>query len=628
MQAVILAGGRGIRLGDVTRNIPKSMMKVGNKPLLQHQIELLVRYNIKDIVILVNYLKDSIITYFGNGNQFKARISYYEEPVPLGTAGGIREIEERLTGDFIIIYGDIMINMDLSRLISYHLQKESRCTLVLHPNDHPYDSDLVEIDSESRVNAIHSKPHDPAFLYHNLVNAGVYVFSSKVLEFLEKGKKADFGREIFPKLFSKIAMFGYHSSEYLKDMGTPDRLQDVRTDFENGKINRRSFEFKQKAIFLDRDGVLNIERSYISTPDALELYNFTPAAIRMINKSDYLAIVVTNQSAVARNLCTEEDVLNIHRKLETMLGKERAWLDAIYYCPHHPDKGYPGENPVYKIDCECRKPKTGMFRKAVSQFNIDLHESYMIGDSERDIQAGINAGCITIGVRTGYGIKNTNMSPDYLFGNLAEAVDFIVKDPYYNIFKEIYNRFGNYNGKSPWIILIGGNSRTGKSTLASYLRLAFRKKGHHVLEVKLDNWIIPEEQRSNSMNVYDRFRLSIIEKDIKRLLSDETIHLTTYANHPLKQTLPVEYNSRSIDILIIEGVVALSSADMRNSAHLKIYTTIPDNVFRSRVYEYYSWRGKTTEEINTLVEKRKVDEYQLIEKESNLADLIINHPVT
>jgi D,D-heptose 1,7-bisphosphate phosphatase len=627
MQAVILAGGRGIRLGDVTRNIPKSMMPVSGKPLLQHQIELLVKHNIKDIVILVNYLKEYIIEYFGTGNRLKARISYFEEPIPLGTAGGIKEIEESLKDDFIVLYGDVMINMDLSRLINYHHQKKSHCTLVLHPNDHPYDSDIVEVDAEGRVKAIHSKPHDPSFLYHNLVNAGVYVFSANILKFLEKGKKADFGREIFPQIFNKVHMFGYHSSEYMKDMGTPDRLQDVRFDFESGKINRKSFEFPQKAIFLDRDGVLNVERSFISKPDELELYDYTPATIRMINKSDYLAIVVTNQSAVARNLCTEEDVLNIHKKLETMLGKQKAWLDAIYYCPHHPAKGYPGENPAYKIDCECRKPKTGMFHKAVSQFNINLHGSYMIGDSERDIQAGINADCVTVGVRTGYGIKNTSILPDYVFSNLAEAVDFIVNDPYGKKFKEIYNQFRNYKGMSPWIILIGGNSRTGKSTLASYLRLAFKNTGKNVLDVKLDNWILPEEQRLNNMDVYGRFQLPRIEKDMKSLLSGKTLHLTTYANHPLRQPLPVEYNSRGIDIIIIEGVIALSSAYLRDSAHLKIFTTLPDETFRSRLFEYYSWRGKTAEEIITLVEKRKVDEYQLIEKESNLADLIINPPI-
>ncbi len=161
MQAVILAGGRGTRLGDMTLEIPKPMLLLGNKPLLHHQVDLLSKYGVKEIIILVNYLKDPIMNYFGDGSDFDVKIRYFEEITPLGTVGGIKEIEEWLTGDFLVLYGDVMINMDLARLIAFHQLKYSECTLVLHPNDHPYDSDLVEINTTGRVVAFHSKPHDP-----------------------------------------------------------------------------------------------------------------------------------------------------------------------------------------------------------------------------------------------------------------------------------------------------------------------------------------------------------------------------------------------------------------------------------------------------------------------------------
>ncbi len=624
MKALILAGGKGTRLGDVTQEIPKPMIPIGDKPLLHHQVDLLVKYGFREIVILVNYLRDPIIKYFGNGSRFGATIQYFEEPSPLGTVGGIKEIENQLTDDFLVLYGDVMICMDLNRLVSFHTAKKSECTLVLHPNDHPHDSDLVEMDDNSRIVAFHAKPHTSGVWYHNMVNAGVYILSQAVLGMLEKGKKADFGRDVFPAIYKNIRMYGYHTTEYLKDMGTHDRLKKVQSDLIAGKVSRSNYENKQSAVFLDRDGVLNVERSFISKPEDLELYDFTAASIKKLNQAGLLTVVVTNQSAVARNLCTEEEVKSIHKKMETELGEQGAWLDAIHYCPHHPDKGFPEENPRYKIDCDCRKPKTGMFRKAIDKFNIDPLSSYMIGDSERDIKAGVSVGCITIGVRTGYGIKKTNVIPDFMFSDLAEAVSFIVDEPYRLQVAEVISHFENHKSNMPYVALIGGNTRTGKSTLATSLRISFEKQGHRVLQVGLDNWILPEEERSDSMNVYDRFRLISLENDMVSLIGGEILKLATYANHPERNSLPLEYNPANASVIIIEGVVALSSAKIRQLSHLKLFTSADKELFRKRFFEYYIWRGKTIDETALLFEKREQDEFQLIEKESKLADLIIN----
>ncbi|HET9054850.1 MAG TPA: sugar phosphate nucleotidyltransferase, partial [Cyclobacteriaceae bacterium] len=257
MQAVILAGGQGTRLKSVTTAIAKPMLLIGEKPLLEHQVALLKSYGITEIFILVNHLKESIQHYFGTGEKHGVSITYYEEEMPLGTVGGVKAIEDKITGDFLLIYGDVMFSMDLSRLRDFHHQKKSDCTLVLHPNDHPYDSDLVEIDPFGRITAFHAKPHNPDAYYRNLVNAGVYILSQKIFTFLEKDKKADFGKDIFPTLVNRISMFGYNTSEYLKDMGTPDRLKKVSDDYRRGKIALRNLTQQQKAIFLDRDGVLN-----------------------------------------------------------------------------------------------------------------------------------------------------------------------------------------------------------------------------------------------------------------------------------------------------------------------------------------------------------------------------------
>jgi len=427
MQAVILAGGQGTRLKSINTLVAKPMMPIGSKPLLEHQVELLKSFGICDIIILVNHLKESIQHYFHDGSKWGVNITYYEEVVPLGTVGGVKAIEAEITDDFLVVYGDVMFSMDLSRLISFHQEKKSECTLVLHPNDHPYDSDLVDIDHQLKITSFHAKPHETDRFYRNLVNAGVYVFSRKVFDFLEKDKKADFGKDIFPVLVDRISMFGYNTTEYLKDMGTPDRLEQVTNDLVSGKIEARNFSHKQRAIFLDRDGVLNVDHPYISTPSMLELFPFTAEAIKKINMSDFLAIVITNQPVVARNLCTEAELQIIHNKLDTLLGNERAKLDALYYCPHHPDKGYPDENPAYKIDCPCRKPKPGMLRDAARDFNIDLSQSFIIGDDERDLAAGLAAGVKTIGVSTGKGLMGSKIQPDFRFENVLEAVDFITQ---------------------------------------------------------------------------------------------------------------------------------------------------------------------------------------------------------
>ncbi len=183
----------------------------------------------------------------------------------------------------------------------------------------------------------------------------------------------------------------------------------------------------KRAIFLDRDGVINVEKNFVLSPDKIELYPFSASAIRKIKEAGYLAIVITNQSAVARNYLTIEQLQDIHGELKNQLKKEGARLDAIYFCPHKEKLDEEVNNSEYILDCECRKPKAGMLYRAAKDFDIDLKNSYLIGDSERDIIAGIRAGCTTIGVRTGHSLKGIKESPDYIFKDLEEAVDFILE---------------------------------------------------------------------------------------------------------------------------------------------------------------------------------------------------------
>lgn len=196
-------------------------------------------------------------------------------------------------------------------------------------------------------------------------------------------------------------MYVYDSPEYVKDMGTPERYHMVCADVKKGIVKAKNLQNKQKAVFLDRDGTINEYVGFLKNIGDFKLIDGVAEAIKKINNSGYLAIVVSNQPVIARGEVTIVELEEIHNKLETMLGQEGAYVDAIYYCPHHPDKGFEGERPEYKIECDCRKPKPGMLLKAAEKYNIDLSQSYMIGDSENDIMAGKAAGCRVVYVGDG-----------------------------------------------------------------------------------------------------------------------------------------------------------------------------------------------------------------------------------
>lgn len=428
MKAVILAGGRGARLGNLTEALPKPMVPIGGTPLLEHQLGVLKRYGIHAVILSTGYRADAVEKYFHDGEAFGMDISYAREDAPLGTAGALKSLQRELQDDFLVVYGDVLFDLNLPKLLAFHDQNHSAGTLVLHPNDHPHDSDLVEIDWNSRrVTAFHAKPHASGRHYRNMVNAGAYVLSPLVLDNLALAPPSDLGRDVFPTLVDRLPLYGYVTGEYIKDMGTPERLRQVTADWQSGKVARLNSSNQRRAVFLDRDGVLNRHVGLVSRPEQLELLPGVAAGLRAINQSDLLAIVVTNQPVVARGLCSIQDVEAIHGRLETLLGEGHAKLDAIYYCPHHPDRGFPEEIPEYKIVCECRKPAIGMIRQAAMEYNIALEDSYLIGDTVRDIDCGKHAGLTTITVPTGEPWPAAAAGPDHVADSFVQAVEIVLR---------------------------------------------------------------------------------------------------------------------------------------------------------------------------------------------------------
>lgn len=430
-QVVILAGGKGTRLKRVSGDIPKPMVPILGKPILQHMIEQCAKYGFLDIRLLVSYGADVIERYFRDGSHYGVSIQYYKEDSPKGTAGALLDILPNLDDFFVVLYGDTFFDVNLRNISSFHQANNADVTLFVHPNDHPYDSDLVELNDDQIITTIHSYPHDKKWR-RNLVNAAIYVITQSALIGIEfSSKKTDIAKELFPLMIKKgRKLYGYISTEYIKDMGTPERLDSVEHDISSGKVTKLKYATMKRALFLDRDGVVNHEMNHLSSPEQFKLIDGASKAIRKLNDVGILVVIVTNQPIIARGMLSVSGLRIIHNKMDTLLGRENAYIDQIYYCPHHPDHGFKSEVRSLKIECKCRKPQTGLLEQAAKEMNISLQDSWMVGDRTADILAGNRAGARTILVKTGYAGKDGKylVKPSFIVEGLSEAVDLVLDD--------------------------------------------------------------------------------------------------------------------------------------------------------------------------------------------------------
>lgn len=430
-----MAGGKGSRIAGFSkkvtygREIPKPMLPICGIPVLERELSSLKEQGFDDIIITVGHLGQQIIDYFGNGSKlspltgksFGVHIEYYMENEPLGNAGALFRIRDKLKDDFLLLNADAVFDVDFNRFINYHKKKGGLVTLFTHANNHPYDSGLVITDADGCVLQWLTKEDKRPQWYKNQVNAGLHVVSPHILDQVIATEKIDLDRQLLKPLAGRELMYAYDSPEYLQDMGTPERYKEVCKACENGIITQKNLKCKQKAIFLDRDGTINRYVGYLRNIDDFEILPGAAEAIQKINQSGYLAIVITNQPVIARGEVTASELDEIHKKMETLLGQNGAFLDAVYYCPHHPDKGFSGEIPELKIDCECRKPKPGLLYQAAKDFNIDLSQSWMVGDGWRDIKAGKNAGC-----KTAYIGRNNDFQQEMTVKSLLDFINKVL----------------------------------------------------------------------------------------------------------------------------------------------------------------------------------------------------------
>jgi histidinol-phosphate phosphatase family protein len=617
-QAAIVAGGRGTRLSHVFSDIPKALVPIAGRPLLEIVIETLAKQGIHDLVLFTGFQAEKIASHFGDGRRWHTAIRYIPETSPMGTAGSLMQNLPHMDEVFLVVYGDTLFHVDLDRFLQFHRRSQADVTLFLHPNDHPYDSDLVEIEPDGRVTAFHTSPHAAGTFHRNLVNAALYIVQKQALQALEPRVPCDFVRDIFPEMLQRgCRLFGYVSREYIKDMGTPDRYAKVQQDFLSGTIARGVLSHKQAAVFVDRDGTLTRSTDYVRTLEELEIFACSGRAVARLNASPYLTVVVTNQPVIARGEVSENELRQLHNKLETLLGQERAFLDGLYVCPHHPDKGFAGERPELKIDCDCRKPKIGLINEAIEHLNIDGARSWFVGDTTTDIQTARNAGLRSILVRTGYGGRDRKFKvrPDFEVADLEEAVDFIVAG--YERIRSLLKPLIQQVQQCQHVVL-GGPARSGKSLVASTLH---HMLGSHAMVISLDHWLKPETGRGPTVD--QRYDLQAFSSFLQNLASAQELILPYYDRHT-RTVDPEGYREafRPSDSLIFEGTIALTIPELLRGNALKVYVEAPQAVRWARFHKEYRLRGWTESAIADVFQAREREELPYIERSKAAADFV------
>ena len=627
----ILAGGMGTRLRVRSGNLPKPMVPVLGKPVLHHQIELCRKHGFTNIALLVHHQHEKISEYFGSGAKFGVNLTYVVEEVPRGTSGALRDALPILAERFLLLYGDTFMDVDLVKLWNSHGTSGAVGTLLLHPNDHPHDSDLVEIDTHSNVLGILPYPHPDGREVRNLVNAALYVLDRAGLEDVtpEEGK-ADIAKHMFPRMLGLgRRLSGYVTPEYIKDMGTPERLDKVEHDFVAGLPERLSGRQLRAAIFLDRDGTINREVTHLKSPDQLELLPRAADAIRRINRSGTLAVVITNQPVIARGDVSLHGLERIHARLETKLGADGAYLDGIYYCPHHPDKGYPGEIPELKVPCSCRKPETGLIDQACRDLSIGRKDSWMVGDTTTDIETGRRVGMRTVLRRSGHAGTDAKyiVRPDYIAPDLMDAVEWILVGH-----KKLTQRLATIAieiNRSRRLVLIGGLARAGKSYAAQVLKELLNALGCQAHTISLDGWLKSKSERIEGEGVMKRYDLSAASVAISAAtLSSSRVLLSEPLYDRFSRITGNQKIDHSVgpnDVLIVEGVPALLMENLCDQNKVfKLFIDIADETRNKRLKQDYSWRGTQLEELNLTMALRTLDETPIIQQSRLLADFIID----
>lgn len=405
-QAVVLAGGQGLRLRPLTLKNPKPMIRFYGKPFLEYIIDMLIKNDIKEVVLLVGYLHEKIERYFGDGKKFGIKISYSYSPVDSDTGTRLKNASKMLDNAFLLLYSDNYWPLNLKALTEFYGKLGKKALVTVYSNKDNYTVNNILVDLSGTVKVYDRPRHDR---YLNGVDIGFFIINKKVLSLLPQ-TNCSFEDTVLPALIKQRQLGGFLTDHRYYGLSNLQRLPEIK-----------EFLKPKKVIFLDRDGIINFKAPKASYITKWKDFIFLPGikeSLSKLNKNGYDLYIITNQPGIARKLMTKTDLDDIHRHMVKKLKKSGVRIKQIYTCTHGWNDG-----------CDCRKPKPGLLLQAALENKINLVDSYFIGDDERDVQAGKNAGCKTVFIGEWASEKHYNLDfePDIIARSLTQVIKKILK---------------------------------------------------------------------------------------------------------------------------------------------------------------------------------------------------------
>ena len=416
-----MCGGLGSRISEEIGSLPKVLMKIGEKTLIEHQIEQLSKFGVDRFLLLLGVGANQVIRYLSSK---RIEFDFVIEEQPLGTGGSLISSLDLIDDEFFLIYGDILFNTNLDAMLIQMTNTSCDAIFLGRASEHIFDSDVVVASLDKRIKQIIRKPGIQNYSHRNIANCGIYLFRKKAfLDFSKengKGVKLDLESEVLLWTLERgMQALVVKSNGYVRDLGTIERYKAGCEDYRLGKVSNDP----KPTVILDRDGVLNRDVGHLSDTQNLSLFPGIGESVRRLNENGYRVIVITNQPVVARGAASEEFVDSVHAKIDVGLAKNNATIAEFYFCPHHPDRGFEGEIESLKLNCDCRKPRVGLYNKAQEEFPMILGKSFAVGDSLTDMYAAERFGIRFLGIGNKFVSENVPT-----FENLMEAVEFILLD--------------------------------------------------------------------------------------------------------------------------------------------------------------------------------------------------------